>query len=233
VDQTLSHLINARWTNPALDLLMAAVSDVNIWRPLLIIVALAAVVFGGFKMRACVFSLLLSLLIAQQVTNVLKSAINRARPSHIQSVRMVRLQKANPEFLALFKKPIIYSERVDRVRGGPSFPSGHMTNNTVIAMCLSIFYRRRGALYWILTATVGYSRIYLGAHWPSDVIGTVFLAAGETLLIIAALELTWRWAAQKWAPTIFARHSSLITDVEQVPSLPTDNSHVGNSRHKS
>ncbi len=84
-------------------------------------------------MRACVFSLLLSLLIAQQVTNVLKSAINRARPSHIQSVRMVRLQKANPEFLALFKKPIIYSERIDRVRGGPSFPSGHMTNNTVIA----------------------------------------------------------------------------------------------------
>ena len=72
MDQTLSHLINVRWTNPALDLLMAAVSDVNIWRPLLIIVALAAVVFGGFKMRACVFSLLLSLLIAQQVTNVRK-----------------------------------------------------------------------------------------------------------------------------------------------------------------
>jgi membrane-associated phospholipid phosphatase len=52
----------------------------------------------------------------------------------------------------------------------------------------------------------------LGAHWPSDVIATLFLAAGETFFILAALEFSWRWAAPKWAPGVYARHPSLIVD---------------------
>jgi undecaprenyl-diphosphatase len=131
----------------------------------------------------------------------------------VESVRLVQLQRARPEFLTLFKKPTIrYSDQTDRNRSGPSFPSGHMTNNTVIATCLTVFYRRRGALYWIITAIIGYSRIYLGAHWPSDIMATFFLAVGETLVILAALETIWRWAAGRWAPQIFARHPSLIVD---------------------
>jgi undecaprenyl-diphosphatase len=85
-----------------------------------------------------------------------------------------------------------------------------MTNNTVIASCLTLFYRRRGALYWILTGAIGYSRIYLGAHWPSDIVATFFLAAGESLLIFAGLELIWRFVARKWAPEFYQRHPSLI-----------------------
>jgi membrane-associated phospholipid phosphatase len=147
-------------------------------------------------------------------------------------VRMVQLQRTSPEFLTVFKKPTIrYSDQTDRNRSGPSFPSGHTTNNTAIATILTLFYRRRGALYWIVTAIIGYSRIYLGAHWPSDVIATLFLAVGETLLILAVLEMSWRWAAAKWAPEFFSRHSSLIFDAAQASSLPTDNPQAGSSRY--
>jgi undecaprenyl-diphosphatase len=213
MDQTLFHLINEKWTSPALDLFMAAVSDIEIWKPFLILIGLCLLVWGGFRGRAFVFCLVISLLITDQVTSSLKKAINRHRPKQVQSVRMVGLQKARPEFLTLFKKPNVHlSTEADRKSSGPSFPSGHMTNNTVIAMCCTLFYRRRGAFYWIITAAIGYSRIYLGAHWPSDVLGTFFLAAGETLLIVGGLELLWRWAAEKWLPKIYERYPSLIFD---------------------
>jgi len=211
MDQTLFHLINERWTNPALDLFMAAISNSQIWKPVFVVIVLIMVVFGGFKARACIICILLSLIVAEQFTGLLKTAFDRRRPKQVQVVRMVELQKTRPMFLTLFKEPEIrYSDQSDRNNSGPSFPSGHMTNNTVIAVCLTLFYRRRGALYWILTAAIGYSRIYLGAHWPSDIFATFFLTAGETLLILAALELLWRWAGPRVVPALYDRHPSLI-----------------------
>ena len=106
MDQALFHLINERWTSPALDLFMAAISDADVWKPLLLIVIFAALVFGGFRGRACIFCLLVTIVIAGPITNTLKSAINRQRPKHVQSVRMVRLEKGRPEFMSIFKKPV-------------------------------------------------------------------------------------------------------------------------------
>ncbi len=105
MDQTLFHLINEQWTSPALDLFMAALSNSEIWKPVLIAIALGGLFFGGFKARAFVVCLVFSLLIAEGITSILKSAIDRHRPKQVQSVRMVELQPARPKFMTLFKKP--------------------------------------------------------------------------------------------------------------------------------
>ena len=193
---------------------MAALSDAEIWRPLFVAVGISALLFGGFKARAFVTCLVLSLLIGSLVTSALKSAVDRPRPKQVESVRMVQLQKARPKFLTLFKEPIIrLSDSSDRSRSGPSFPSGHVATNTIIAVFCTLFYRR-GWLYWFVTAAVGYSRIYLGSHWPSDVLATVFLGIGESLLLLAFFELVWRAVARKLVPQLFASHSSLIVDFD-------------------
>jgi membrane-associated phospholipid phosphatase len=213
MDPTLLHLINQQWTSPALDLSMAALSDSKIWEPLFIAIGVSAIFLGGFRARAFVICLVLSLLITSQVTGLLKSVVDRHRPKQVENVRMVQLQRTRPAFLTLFKKPTIrFSDSSDRNRSGPSFPSGHVTTNSVIAVFCTLFYRRRGWLYWFVALAVGYSRIYLGAHWLSDVIATFFLAGGEALLLLGLFELIWKSAGPKWAPQLFARHPSLIAN---------------------
>lgn len=212
MDQAIFHLINQQWTSPALDLFMAVMSNSEIWKPLLILIALYALIFRGFKGRAFVLSVLVTLLISENLfVGPIKTLVNRKRPKQAQSVRMVELQKARPEFLTIFKRPKIrYSDASDRMKSGPSFPSGHMTNNAVIATLCTLFFRRRGWLYWIVAAIIGYSRVYLGAHWPSDVVATVFMAVGETLLIIALLEMLWKSAGRRLVPQVYARHPRLV-----------------------
>jgi undecaprenyl-diphosphatase len=212
MDQAVFHLINQQWTSPFLDLFMAGISNSVIWRPLMIALVLYALVFLGFKGRALVFCLLLTLTISEVffVRN-LKNAIDRRRPKQVQSVRMVQLQPTTPEFMTLFKKPTIrFSDQTDHTKSGPSFPSGHVTDNVIVGTIFTLFYRRWGWLYFIVAAAVGYSRIYLGAHWPSDVIGTVFLAAGLALLVAALCEFLWRRIGPRLAPTVYEQHPSLL-----------------------
>ena len=81
----------------------------------------------------------------------------------VERVRMVVLTKVRPEFLTLFEPvKIRYSDASDRNRSGPSFPSGHVTNNATVALILTFFFRRWGWLYALGRPDI-WKRI---ARWP-------------------------------------------------------------------
>ena len=73
-----------------------------------------------------------------------------------------------------------------------SFPSGHMTNSMVIYGALAIFAAHALTGTWkriavgglvLLIVLIGFSRVYLGAHWPTDVIAAALLASIMLFLI--------------------------------------------------
>jgi undecaprenyl-diphosphatase len=62
-----------------------------------------------------------------------------------------------------------------------SFPSGHATNIAGQAAYWSLFCPEAAPITIIAAALVGYSRVYVGHHWPGDVL------AGYLLGVIIAL----------------------------------------------
>ena len=83
--------------------------------------------------------------------------------------------------------------------GSASFPSGHAANSAIIYLTIALVsiqvVHRRGARWFVLAVTlllvavIGVSRVYLGVHWPSDVL------AGWSFGTLWAL--AW-WAFGSW-----------------------------------
>ena len=53
---------------------------------------------------------------------------------------------------------------------GPSFPSGHSQRAFSGAMILSKYYEKYSLLFYVLAAMTAFSRIYIGVHYPLDIL---------------------------------------------------------------
>ena len=93
-----------------------------------------------------------------------------------------------------------------------SFPSGHTMNSTIFYVALalvlwSIFGRRVGlvamTLAWIIAIGVGISRIYLGYHYLTDVLGGILAGVAWLLIVGFAFRIrpTWWWWGRPAATT--------------------------------
>jgi membrane-associated phospholipid phosphatase len=103
--------------------------------------------FGGEVVRVSVRIATVALGATWVATTVLKSITNRARPSG------------------------------DHERPNSSFPSGHASISAALALILSRRYQRLRRLAWVLVAWIAVSRVFLAAHYPSDVLAGVLLGA--------------------------------------------------------
>ncbi len=196
---------------------MAVMSSLDAWLPIFAVAIAVLLVRAGFRGRAWLLTAVLVVTINDGIiANSLKHTIHqRARPAEaLVGVRQVDLAKARPRILAVarpLKVTISEAPATPReARAGRSFPSGHVIDTMSIAMLTVLFYPRRGWLAFLVPLVVGYSRIYVGSHWPSDVIASLFIGAGATLLLATVAEFLWQRGAALIQPRWHARHPTLF-----------------------
>lgn len=66
-----------------------------------------------------------------------------------------------------------------------SFPSGHTATAFAGAMMLSYLVPRAAPAFFVLAAAIAYSRLYVGVHFPLDVIGGAVIGLLTALLLLA------------------------------------------------
>jgi len=64
----------------------------------------------------------------------------------------------------------------------PGFPSDHATGAFAMAMALWLYDRTIGAICFVLAAIVAFSRVYVGVHYPGDVVGGALIGIGVALV---------------------------------------------------
>jgi membrane-associated phospholipid phosphatase len=66
-----------------------------------------------------------------------------------------------------------------------SFPSGHAATSFAAATVLTAYAPRWWPVWFLLALAVGFSRIYVGVHYPLDVVGGAALGVVTALLLLA------------------------------------------------
>jgi membrane-associated phospholipid phosphatase len=68
-----------------------------------------------------------------------------------------------------------------------AFPSGHAATSFACATVLSALVPRVAPAFYLLAAAIAYSRLYVGVHWPLDVVGGAALGVVTALLLLSGV----------------------------------------------
>jgi len=67
-----------------------------------------------------------------------------------------------------------------------AFPSGHTATSFACATVLALLVPRAAPFVYVLALAIGYSRLYVGVHRPTDVLGGIAVGVATALLLLAA-----------------------------------------------
>lgn len=153
LDQQLLLFLNSA-NSPFWDKIMWVISLKLVWAPLY----LAILIYIGLKYKrkfwVIVLFIIAAVVLTDQTSNLFKHGFQRLRPCHEPSLEgLVHLVNGY-------------------CAGRYGFVSGHAANSFNVALLSLMFIKKRwfsiSIVIW--AAVVGYSRIYLGVHYPGDVL---------------------------------------------------------------
>lgn len=153
IDHILFQYINQGMANPVLDFLCPLARNKYTWLPFYI----AGVSYILYKYRWKGFAMLafagLTILLSDQLSNLIKSTFHRLRPCLVEHTVRLLVAHCSDTY---------------------SFTSNHATNHFAIAVFLSLLFKQLKwftllLLFW--ATLISFSQVYVGLHYPADVAG--------------------------------------------------------------
>lgn len=178
IDHSVFTFLNGIAYCSVLDAIMPAVTRQENWYPLLGGLWIALLIWGGRRGRMTAVMLVIAVALSDQLSsNVLKPLVGRVRPCNALPLDEIRL--------------------LVRRSGALSFPSSHATNSFAIATVLVWRWPGLAILFFAFAIIIAYSRVYVGVHYPLDVV------AGTVLGVVCGRAAIWAVAAarRRWEKT--------------------------------
>ena len=175
IDTKLFFFVNNGLSNPVLDWLMPIITTKQNWYPLFLIIIVGLLWKGGKQGRIVVLLLIPVIVLSDQISaSVIKPLVDRVRPCEA-------FESLGTVHMLIGKKT------------SPSFPSSHAANSFAAAALFAFFYPKRQWIYYTIAAIVGFSRIYVGVHYPFDVLAGAILG----LFCAAVIYFGYRFIKEK------------------------------------
>src|SRR5580704_11718909 len=190
LDIALFHFINGALGNPFFDWLMPLLSGRGVhWLIAVVIAVPVIIVFGSARLRLCALFMVLVVALGDPwIVGTIKDAVGRHRPCVDLSDTVERLGCTN----------------------SGSMPSAHSANCFAMAMLLFLFYRRTAWFMFPLAASVAFSRVYCGVHYPSDVFVGAILGAGYAVAFVVLMQTAWNFFGRRFFPEWHAKLPNLL-----------------------
>jgi undecaprenyl-diphosphatase len=202
MDSHLLFLLNSKWTHPFLDRVLGILSCMEFWFPIFALGAVLLLWKYGIRGAACLIFCALTVLVNEEgVSQPLKKWTARARPHQSQEgVRRVDMAPIRPKVMAAFSPMQISFSGAPNPKdtNKRSFPSSHTLNATTLGLVFALFFRSR--VWLLLPLLMAWSRVYTGAHWPSDVLSSLVLGLFVNGGLIWAAEWFWRRRLDRLRP---------------------------------
>ncbi len=154
LDLAILRFFNGAIANPAFDVFFKTIT-MNQFLLSVLAVILATIIWIDHKKGLVIAAAtIIGLALADIISaDVIKKLVCRPRPCHtISDLRMIV-----------------------GCGGRYGFPSNHAANSVVVAFVLTRFYKKLNPFLWTLAVVVCISRMYLGKHYPSDLLGGALL----------------------------------------------------------
>jgi undecaprenyl-diphosphatase len=176
IDKKIFFLING-WNSPFWDFIMFWLSDKLIWIPLYVVFLILIIRYYRWQTVIIMLFVAILMTLSDQVSvDLFKDVFHRLRPCHDPDLE---------GFVHLVK---------DRCGGQYGFISSHATNHFAIAVFLvkmlgsKMKFFTPLVLFW--AAIICYSRVYLGVHFPGDVIAGALVGSGLGILLAWLCRIT-------------------------------------------